>query len=456
MLSMRLSEIALWTQGRLHGEDGAVAGVGIDTRTLAPGELFVALPGSRSDGHDHLDEAARRGACAALVSRRVDCALTQIEVADTGRALGDLASAVRARRSARVVGITGSNGKTTVKTLTAAILSRHGRTHVNAGNLNNEIGLPLSVLAMPQDCEYAVFEMGAGKPGDIDYLAAIARPQIGLVNNIAPAHLERMKSLEGIAETKGAILDALPADGVAVINADDRFADFFARLAGRRTCLRFALESEADIRASDIQLDKAASRFRLHTPQGQMPVRVPLPGRHNIANALAAAAIAVALEVPLSTIAAGLAAIEGVAGRLHIVDMPAGWRLIDDSYNANPASLAAAVDTVSALPGEAWLVLGDMGELGAQAEALHAQAGQRAREQGIARLWTLGPLSAAASEAFGAGAEHFATVEDLIRALRGALHRDVNCLVKGSRAAAMERVVRALHDNDTGETTNAA
>ncbi len=456
MLSMRLSEIALWTQGRLHGADGAVAGVGIDTRSLQAGELFVALPGRHGDGHEHVAAAARAGACAALVSHRMDAPLAQIEVADTERALGDFASAVRARRQARVVGITGSNGKTTVKSLTAAILSRHGRTHVNAGNRNNEIGLPLSVLAMPQDCEYAVFEMGAGKPGDIDYLAAIARPEIGLVNNIAPAHLERMKSLEGIAETKGAVYEALPADGVAVINADDHFADHFANRAGRRRVLRFALDSEAEVRASAVQGEAGASRFMLQTPQGEMAVELPLPGRHNVANALAAATVALALDVPLATIAAGLAAAEGVAGRLRISDMPTGWRLIDDSYNANPASLAAAVDTVAALPGEAWLVLGDMGELGGEAESLHFEAGRRARERGIQRLWTVGPLSAAASEAFGEGARHFDAVEDLSRELGKALHAHVNCLVKGSRAAGMERVVEALRQRNEGGNSNAA
>ncbi len=415
MLNMPLSEMALWTQGTLRGDDVVVTGVGIDSRKLSPGDLFVALPGVHSDGHDHLADAAAHGACAAMVSRRVDSPLSQIEVPDTQIALGDLASAVRARRHAQVIGITGSNGKTTVKTLTASILSRHAITHVNEGNRNNEIGLPLSVLAMPIDSQYAVFEMGAGKPGDIEYLAAIARPHIGLVNNIAPAHLERMKSVEGIAETKGAMYTALPADGTAVINADDHFADYFASLAGKRAVLRFSLDADAtaDIRASNVQITAGGSHFTLHTTQGALTIDLPLPGRHNVANALAAATIAVALDVPLDVIAAGLAATAAVPGRLQVREMAGGWRLIDDSYNANPASLAAAVDTLVGLPGEAWLVLGDMGELGEAARSLHTDAGLMARKSGIKRLWTVGPLSAATSEAFGDGSRHFADTTSL-------------------------------------------
>ncbi len=456
MLNMRLSEVALWTQGRLHGDDGIITGVGIDSRHLHDGDLFVALPGSRSDGHEHLADAATHGARAALVSRRVDAPLAQIEVANTQTALGDLASAVRARRNARVIGITGSNGKTTVKTLTASILSRHARTHVNQGNRNNEIGLPLSVLAMPVNSQYAVFEMGAGKPGDIEYLAAIARPHVGLVNNVAPAHLERMKTLEGIAETKGAVYAALPADGTAIINADDRFAEYFASVAGNRAVLRFGMNSEADVHASDVETTATGSHFTLHTPSGTVAVDLPLPGRHNIANALAAAAIASAVGIPLQIIAAGLKSAEAIPGRLQVEPMAGDWHLIDDSYNANPASLQAAIDTLTALPGEAWLVLGDMGELGSTAPAQHADAGAMARRQGVTRLWTTGELSAEACKAFGEGGRHFDDAEALAEALSRELHSGVNCLIKGSRAAAMERVVTALRALDHKGDSHAA
>lgn len=445
MLNFKLSEVAMWTRGNMIGvDDVLVTEVATDSRTMHGGELFVALQGDNHDGHDHVVAAAAAGAAAALVARQVDVDLPQVLVADTLTALGDLASAVRARRHARVIGITGSNGKTTVKTLTAAILSRHGRTHVSAGNFNNEIGLPLTLLAMPEDSEYAVLEMGAGKPGDIAYLAAIARPQVGLVNTIAPAHLERMGSLEGIAETKGALYETLPADGIAIINADDEFAGFFAGLAGARRTLRFGLDRAADVGAEIALADADGSRFTLVMPQGRVEVALPLPGRHNVANALAAAAIAHALDVPLATIADGLNHVEPMAGRLATHAMPGGWRLVDDSYNANPGSAAAAIDTLMLAPGEHWLVLGDMAELGPQAKQLHADLGAFARERGVERLFTLGPLAHAAAAAFGDAACHFDNHEAMASALHAALHADVTCLVKGSRSSAMDRVVNAL------------
>ncbi|MFC4765233.1 UDP-N-acetylmuramoyl-tripeptide--D-alanyl-D-alanine ligase [Dyella koreensis] len=443
---MRLSAIALWTRGRLVGTDADVTGVSIDTRKLGPGDLFVAIKGERVDGHHFLAQAAASGAVAALVERKVDAPIAQVVVNDTQLALGDLASAVRAQGNVRVVGITGSNGKTTVKTLTASILSRHGRTHVNAGNYNNELGLPLTLLAMPQDTDYAVLEMGAGKPGDIAYLAAIARPDIGLVNTIAPAHLERMGSVEGVAETKGALYQALPADGVAIINGDDAFASFFAGLAAGRRQLRFALDHKADIGADIIEQRVDGSRFVLSTPAGDAEVALPLAGRHNIANAMAAAAIALALDVPLDTIVEGLEQVPGVAGRLKQEAMPGGWTLIDDSYNANPGSLGAAIDTLALAAGERWLVLGDMAELGPSARALHASMGERAKQHGIDRLFAVGPLSAATVEAFGAQGEHHADKASLIASLKKQLHGGVTCLVKGSRSAGMEQVVAALHD----------
>lgn len=444
---MRLSTIALWTRGRLIGDDVDVQGVAIDTRRIQPGDLFVAIKGERVDGHDFLADAQSRGAVAALVTRKVDAPLPQVVVEDTALALGDLASAVRAQSNVRVIGITGSNGKTTVKTLTASILSRHGRTHVNAGNYNNELGLPLTLLAMPQDTEYAVLEMGAGKPGDIAYLAAIARPDIGLVNTIAPAHLERMGSVEGVAETKGALYQALPVDGVAIINADDAFASFFAGLAGSRRQLRFALNHKADIGADIVDQRVDGSHFVLSTPVGDADVHLPLAGRHNIANAMAAASIALALDVPLDTIVEGLEQVPGVAGRLQLEQMPGGWTLIDDSYNANPGSVGAAIDTLALADGERWLVLGDMAELGENAAALHAGIGERARKHGIDALFAVGPLSASAVKAFGERGQHFADKAALVDALRQQLHGGITCLIKGSRSAGMDQVVVALRDN---------
>ncbi|HEU4670820.1 MAG TPA: UDP-N-acetylmuramoyl-tripeptide--D-alanyl-D-alanine ligase [Dyella sp.] len=441
---MQLDTIALWTRGRRYGDDVAVRGVAIDTRRLEAGDLFVALPGERVDGHDFVAEARARGAVAAMVTRKLDIDLPQVLVNDAAAALGDLASAVRAQRDVRVVGITGSNGKTTVKTLVASILSRHGRTHVNAGNYNNELGLPLTLLAMPEDARYAVLEMGAGKPGDIDYLASIARPDVGVITCIAPAHLERMGSVEGVAETKGALYQSLPADGVAVINADDAFASFFTGLAGGRRVLRYALDHSADVGAEIVEQRVDGSRFVLSTPVGDADVSLPLAGRHNVANALAAASVALALEVPLETIVAGLEHVDGVAGRLKIEPMPGGWTLIDDSYNANPGSVTAAIDTLALAAGERFLVLGDMAELGPEARTLHARVGAHARARGLDRLFAVGTLSAAAVEAFGEGAMHFAGKEALVAALQPLLHAGVTCLVKGSRSSGMDQVVTAL------------
>jgi UDP-N-acetylmuramoyl-tripeptide--D-alanyl-D-alanine ligase len=456
MLNLRLREIAVWTRGVLQGSDADVCGVSTDSRTIGPGELFVALVGERHDGHDYVDAAMAQGASGAVVARRVDAGIPQIVVADTLHALGDLASAVRAQRDVTVIGITGSNGKTGVKTLAARILARHGATHSNTGSFNNEIGLPLTLLSMPRDTRYAVLEMGAGKPGDIAYLAGIARPRIGLVNNIAPAHLERMRTLEGIAETKGAMYEALPSDGVAVINADDAFAIYFAGLAGTRRILRFGIDAPADVRADAIHLRADGSDFELIMPNGEAQVHLPLPGRHNVANALAAAAIAHAAGAGLDLIVAGLQSAEAVDGRLLRRESPHGWALIDDSYNANPGSALAAVATLALQPGERWLVLGDMGELGPDAAALHARIGRAAREQGIAHLYAVGALAANAAEAFGAGARVFPDQAGLIAALHRDLHAGVNALVKGSHASHMEKVVAALLDNGEGGDRHAA
>jgi UDP-N-acetylmuramoyl-tripeptide--D-alanyl-D-alanine ligase len=456
MLKLRLREIAVWTRGSLNGADAMVGAVSTDSRTVGAGELFVALKGERHDGHDHVVEAAKRGAAGALVSRRIEVDLPQVVVADSLHALGDLASAVRAQHDAVVIGITGSNGKTTVKSLAARILARHGPTHSNAASFNNEIGLPLTLLGMPEATRYAVLEMGAGKPGDIAYLAAIARPRIGLVNNIGPAHLERMHSLEGIAETKGAMYQALPQDGVAVINADDPFAAYFTGLAGARKLLRFGVEAPAEVAAADLRLGADASVFTLTTPSGRATVRLPLPGRHNVANALAAAALAHAAGVALDDIVAGLQDAESVEGRLRRRESPQGWVLIDDSYNANPDSALAAVATLALQPGESWLVLGDMAELGDDAATLHARIGQVAREQGIARLYAVGKLAAAAAEAFGDEGRVHADQAALITALRGDLHAGVCVLVKGSHSSHMENVVAALLDGGKGGDRDAA
>jgi len=387
--------------------------------------------------------------------------LPRVLCADTQEALGEFAAGMQKDRPAVVVALTGSNGKTSVKMLTNGILSRVGRTYINPGNRNNEIGLPLAVLDAPEDAEFAIYEMGAGKPGDIAYLASIAPPQVALVNNIAPAHMERMGSLLGIAETKGAIYEALSDDGVAVINADDAFAPLFGQIVGNRRSFRFGIENDADVRATRIRYDAGASRFQLHTPAGTAEISLPLPGRHNVMNALAASALALAAGAGFDAVVEGLGNAAPVKGRQIAQRLTNGVVLIDDSYNANPGSVAAAIATLAQSSGETWLVLGDMAELGEGAEALHADIGAQAKRAGLSRLWTVGRLSRAASAAFGDGGTHFEDQAALIAALGTALQRHSNrsgltMLVKGSRSSAMDRIVSALLANDREDTGHAA
>jgi UDP-N-acetylmuramoyl-tripeptide--D-alanyl-D-alanine ligase len=455
-----LSQVARWVEGRHLGADVEITSVGTDGRTLAAGGLFVALRGDRHDGHDHVAQALERGAAALLVQREVDCALPQVLCADTQDALGEFAAGMQQGRPAVVVGITGSNGKTSVKTLLLGILSRAGKAYANPGNFNNEIGLPLAVLNAPEDARFAIYEMGAGQPGDIAYLASIAPPQVSLVNNIMPAHLERMGSLLGIAETKGAIYEALPDDGIAVVNADDAFAPWFMQRIGARRVLRFGLENDADVRATQLQAGADGSRFRLHTPAGEAAVSLPLAGRHNVMNALAAASLALGAGASLDDVVAGLEGAAQVPGRQIPHSLANGVVLVDDSYNANPGSVAAAIAALVEAGGEAWLVLGDMKELGEGAALLHADIGAQARRAGIARLWTVGELSAGASRAFGDGARHFNDQAALVAALAPALQAagpGLRCLVKGSRSSAMDKVTAALLAADRqGDADHAA
>ena len=461
MTPRSLAWIAQATGGRLVGADRMVDAVATDTRALPGGDaLFIALKGEQFDGHAHVQAAIDGGCVAALVARELAIDAPQVVVADTERALAAFAAAVQRERSTTVLAITGSNGKTSVKTLLLSILQQVGSAYASPGNRNNEIGLPLAVLDAPDDARFAVYEMGAGKPGDIAYLTAIARPDVSLVNNIAPAHLERMGSLLGIAGTKGAIYDALPADGVAVVNADDDFAAYFIERVADRRVLRFGLDTAADVQARDIRLDADGARFVLAAPGGDIAIALPMPGRHNVRNALAAAAMALAVGASLDQVRAGLEAVQPVAGRLVAHALRSGAVLVDDSYNANPGSLAAAIDTLASSGNEAWLVLGDMRELGADEIALHARAGQQAKAAGIARLFALGELSAHAVAAFGDGAQAFDSHDVLADALAAGLRPGVRVLVKGSRGSAMDRIVKALLQRDAAEngggTTDAA
>lgn len=461
MRTVALSQLAQWCEGRLLGDDVSISRISTDSRDDLHGALFVALKGERFDAHEFVNQAKANGAAALLTHRPVDSDLPTILCADTEEALGEMAGGFAATRPAVVLALTGSNGKTSVKTLLHAILSRAGNAYVNPGNRNNEIGLPLAVIDAPEEAQFAIYEMGAGKPGDIAYLTSIVTPNIALVNNIAPAHIERMGSLLGIAETKGAIYEALPDDGLAVVNVDDAFCPYFLERIAGRSVLRFGLENNADVSAGRIALAAECSHFELITPAGRADISLQMPGRHNVLNALAASAMALAAGAPFDAVVAGLQAARPVAGRQDGKPLANGAVLIDDSYNANPGSVLAGIAALSAacaLDGkQSVLVLGDMAELGETAADLHAQIGAAAKSQSIAGLMTCGVLSAAASDAFGAGARHFANREALIAALNDSVQGNQRLLIKGSRSSRMDEVVSALlHTHGTQEKPDAA
>ena len=444
-----LAELARIAGGVLHGADAQFAAVTTDSRTLEPGSLFVALRGERFDGHQFVPDLPARGAAGALVERPVTTALPQVVVRDALAGLSAFASAWRAAFAGRVVGVTGSNGKTTVKEMIGAILACEGPTLVTRGNLNNHIGVPLTLCRLEPAHRYAVIEMGANHRGEIAHLAAIARPDVGLVNNAGPAHLEGFGGLEGVAQGKGEMFGALGPAGTAVINADDRYASYWhglAQHAGR--VLTFGVRERADFSARNVTSRAAdegfTSEFDLVTPAGERRVTLALAGGHNVMNALAAAAAAHAAGAGLDAVVAGLGRMRAVTGRLEAKALPGGARLIDDSYNANPASVRAGLRALSALEGEHWLVLGEMRELGEESPQLHAEIGEFARGCGVKRLLAVGDEARHAVEAFGAGATWFKDVEDLTRLIAAEIRPGVTVLVKGSRSNRLERVAEAL------------
>ncbi|QQS53228.1 MAG: UDP-N-acetylmuramoyl-tripeptide--D-alanyl-D-alanine ligase [Candidatus Competibacteraceae bacterium] len=450
-MSTPLSPLSLREAARLleaemsPGADAVFAAVGTDSRRLPADALFVALSGPNFDGHDFIAAARQRGAQAALVSRWVADPLPQLRVVDTRLALGRLAASWRARFTGPLIALTGSNGKTTLKEMLAAILRRRGPTLATEGNLNNDIGMPLTLLRLNAAHGYAVIEMGANHHGEIAYLTGLARPDVAIINNAGPCHLEGFGDVAGVARAKGEIFQGLSAAGVAIVNRDDPYADDWIGLNPGRRVVDFGLDRPAAVGARI--LDAATHRFRLILPVGETEVRLPLPGRHNIRNALAAAAGALAVGATLDDIQRGLESLRDVGGRLQRLRGQHGGTVIHDAYNANPASLAAALHTVGAGPERKWLVLGDMRELGPVAEALHAQSGREARTAGFERLYALGEHSRAAAAAFGESGRHFADMESLIEAL----HRDLThnaepptILIKGSRGMRMERVVATL------------
>ncbi len=452
MISLSLKAVANGIGAELHGPDLTFTGCSTDTRTLREGELFVALHGPNFDGHEFVDSAEKSGAVAAIVDRPVETGLPLLQVRDTQRALGELAALWRDKFQIPVVAITGSNGKTTVKEMLSSILSCGGNVLATKGNFNNEIGVPQTLFNLDQKHDFAVIEMGANRPNDIARLCEIAKPEIGLVTLCAPAHLEGFGSIEGVADAKGEIFEALGHEGTAIINADDKFASLWRKKAGASRVITFGMMDTAspcpaDITAAIAAINMVGSHIRLHIPGEEIDVRLPLPGRHNIMNALAATACAVAIGIDAEKIRYGLEQVEVVPGRLQFKRVGKKLIVIDDTYNANPGSFTVALDVLISSSGEQWLVLGDMGELGSSAIRLHREAGQRACFAGIDRFFTIGRLSRHAAEAFGPDAEHFTDLEtliDRITTLKKASDKDITLLIKGSRAAQMERVVQAL------------
>jgi UDP-N-acetylmuramoyl-tripeptide--D-alanyl-D-alanine ligase len=441
MIHMSLSQAAnLLECGPLHS-DVTFTGITSDSRKIIPGMLFAALPGQHFDGHDFMQQATERGAVAVLVCRDVETDLPRLLVADVLSALGILAGYWRMECQPKVVGITGSNGKTTVKEMVASILRRKGTVLATEGNLNNELGLPLTLFQLDKSYDYAVLEMGASNPGDISYLAGITRPDVGLITNIGAAHLQGFINLEGVARAKGELYASLPGDGVAIINAAEPWVEMWQSINKAATIYFFNGEGENQVQARHV-----AGNLVVNTPVGDFSLQLPLLGQHNLTNALAATAVCLALDVPLTDIRAGLEAVKPVPGRLGLVRTSAGWTVIDDTYNANPASLYAALQVLAKQNGESWLVLGDMKELGTDSRKIHAELGDAARSLGVKRLFALGDASTATVDAFGEMAVHFSSRDGLIEALRSQLRPGVACLVKGSRSMGMEHVVKAISD----------
>jgi UDP-N-acetylmuramoyl-tripeptide--D-alanyl-D-alanine ligase len=449
-LTRTLAQFARACGGELRGADAGFTDVVSDSRTLKAGQLFVALAGPNFNGRDFLPAALAAGAAGAVVDAAQAVALPQIVVADTQAALTRAARAWRAAFSGPLIGVAGSNGKTTAKEMTASILAEAGACLATRGNLNNHIGVPLTLLRLTPEHRFAVVEMGANHPGEVAALAAVARPTIGLITNAGAEHLEGFGSLEGVARAEGEMVAGLAPQATAVINADDAFAALWRSLTKARV-VTFGVREHADFAAGEVRtsLDAAGfhTHFRLHTPAGSAAIDLALGGAHNIANALAAAAAAASAGATLAHIAAGLAAVRAVAGRLQFKRARSGAWLIDDSYNANPSSVRAAIEVLAALQGRRWLVLGDMAELGEFAHEAHADIGEFARAAGIERLYATGALMESAVASFGAGAQWFADATDLSQALSHALESrgaEVRILVKGSRLNRLERVVDAL------------
>lgn len=448
-MKFTLTEIARITNGQLIGEDVVAIGLSTDTRTLQKGNLFVALAGKKFNPHELIEAGQASHASAVLVERRLDAECPQIVIHDTYTALQNLAGAWRSKFKIPFIGVTGSNGKTSVKELIRQILATQGDVLATSGNLNNHVGVPLTLFSLHKKHRYAVIEMGANHAGEIAILAQLVNPDTGVITNIGPAHLEGFGSIEGVACAKAELYRYLSPCGVAVVNADEPYRQLWEKDIGQRMQITFGVDQSADVSGQKI----GAGLIKIITPAGEIRPRLQMPGLHALYNALAATAACLSVGVGLEDIKIGLEGSKPIPGRLLQLKGIGGACILDDSYNANPASLYAALNVLTQREGETWLVFGDMGELGDESIKLHKKAGEMAKEFGVTRLLALGDLAKHAVDSFGAGAVHFSDHAAVIKALQNELHKEICVLIKGSRAMQLEKVVKGIRLNPDSQVT---
>lgn len=444
---MSLQEVQHLTGGRLTGADVSFNAVSIDTRTLRAGDLFIAIPGERFNGNAFLAEAVAKKAVAAITTEPVTVEIPTLQLENSRLALGKLGAANRQLSKARVIALTGSQGKTTVKEMTASILAECGKVLKTAGNLNNDLGVPLTLLNLEEQHQFAVIELGANAPGEIFYTSALTMADVVHITNVAPTHLEGFGNLDGVARAKGEIWESLREGGVAVLNLDDAYGgQWMEKLNGKNFVSVSALgKNTADYRIKELKFDEFMhGTFTVHTPQGEVRIRLSLPGQHNVANALAAAALSMQVGAGLHEIKNGLEAMQSIAGRMCTLAGQNHSVLIDDSYNASPSSFRAAIDVLAAHPGTTIIAMGDMGELGSEARQAHRDLGLYALDKGIDYLFGTGDLSEFAVNSYAGNSRHFPDMNSLAEHIRPLLDQDVKVLIKGSRSAGMDKLVQLL------------
>ncbi|MBX3709588.1 MAG: UDP-N-acetylmuramoyl-tripeptide--D-alanyl-D-alanine ligase [Gammaproteobacteria bacterium] len=448
MIQMTLAQTANILGLKAISSDLAFRGISIDTRTLQSGNLFIAIQGERVDGHDYIEEARKKGAVAAIVNHSIESPLPQLIVEDTTNALGTIGSVWRDQFNLKIIAVTGSNGKTTLKNMIALVMiaacnGDEKQVLATQGTLNNHWGLPLTLARLSKQHRYAVIEMGMNHFGEIEYLTKMTQPSVAIITNAAASHLEGLGDVAGVARAKAEIFSGLPQDGVAVLNRDDAFFPFWHELIGQHPYITFGFHPNAHVSAV-IHQSEQTQHITLRTPEGNIDINLPLLGKHNVQNALAATAATLAIGINLNAIKVGLENTKPAPGRLQLHTLANGVNIIDDTYNANPFSLQAAINILATFNGKKILVLGDMKELGTEAKMLHQSAGEAIRQAGIDYLFTYGELSANTAQTFGEGAYHFSEQEKLIHALRPFLFNTTTILVKGSRSMHMEKVIAEL------------